>query len=334
MDINSRGEIGSEFWSVPVKDKENSIFPEKTEWFLSGRSALKSIVRDIKEKHGAKKAYLPSWCCDSMIIPFIEEEINVEFYPVYESGGKLKQDIASAGNQEILFLMDYFGYTVEREIIDTDGIVICDLTHSVLSGKQRNADYYFGSMRKWAGFYTGGFAIGTKTADLCCNEEYVKLRKVAMEEKERYIKGESCEKRYLGIFAEAEEYLEKCDVAGAYERDVKLAEKLDVSLVKEKRRKNAKILIEAFRDIAIFKKLSEEDCPLFVPITVKKEKRDALRKHLIENSMYCPVHWQITDVHTLDDRTRKIYDCELSLVCDQRYDEIDMERIIKAIREF
>ena len=76
-------EIGSEFWDVPTCDDRNFLFPNGTKWFLSGRSALKAIIADIQQ--GDKQVNsisLPSWCCDSIIRPFLEEGIDVVFYPV------------------------------------------------------------------------------------------------------------------------------------------------------------------------------------------------------------------------------------------------------------
>ena len=49
-------EIGSEFWSVPTTEADNGLFPEDTRWFLSGRSALTCILRDIRENTAAKTA--------------------------------------------------------------------------------------------------------------------------------------------------------------------------------------------------------------------------------------------------------------------------------------
>ena len=39
-------EIGSEFWDVPVEEINNGFFTESMQWFLSGRSALKAIIKD------------------------------------------------------------------------------------------------------------------------------------------------------------------------------------------------------------------------------------------------------------------------------------------------
>ncbi len=331
----TKHEIGSEFWDIPVSDTENAFFPSDTSWFLSGRSALRSIVADIKARYDVHTAALPSWCCDSMILPFLEQGIDVTFYPVYMHEGKLKQEPACTKKCDILFLMDYFGYT-DRTVADFShsNIIIRDITHSVFSQKHADADYYFGSLRKWAGFWSGGYArgIGAKTPPPA--ETYISLRKSAMEAKSAYIHKKSTDKNYLSHFSLAEEMLENYPVSSADPRDILAAKKLDIHTLRKRRRNNARVLLDAFSDIALFPTLCDSDCPLFVPILVPTGKRNALKQHLIQNEIYCPAHWPLTPYHSPDKRTERIYDNELSLICDQRYDENDMERIIKTIRNF
>lgn len=320
-------EIGSEFWSVPTEDRKNNLFHNDTSWFLSGRSALQSIISESKIKTIA----LPSWCCDSMIKPFLDAGVKVSFYPVYFDN-TLIQDFSNVKAEAVL-IMDYFGYKGFCDFKELDLTVIYDATHSVFSTPVIKADYYFGSLRKWAGFWTGGFAYpvnGVSNVD----EKYISLRKEAMIQKELYISGDTSSKGYLNIFNEAEELLENAAVYAASPRDIEMAQHLDIDFIKSRRRENARVLLEEVHDMAMFSTMSETDCPLFVPILVPDGKRDALRKHLIEKEIYCPVHWPISDLHKLTDQTRYIYDNELSLVCDQRYTVSDMKRIIEAIKEF
>lgn len=332
--LSKRTEIGSEFWDIPLSETENSIFPPDTSWYLSGRSALKSILADILQKQSVKTAALPAWSCDSMILPFIEVGIKPVFYPVYVEQGNLTQDISIADGCDILFIMDYFGYTGTVSGRDFHGTVIRDITHSVFSEHYSDADYYFGSLRKWAGFLTGGYAFGQDTCTLPEDHRYNEMRRSAMEAKSLYITGISEKKDYLSMFSEAEEYLEHCPSAGAAQSDIQAAMFLDIEFIKEQRRKNAAVLLDAFKDIAVFREIKNTECPLFVPILVSDGKRNDLRRYLIDNKIYLPVHWPLSEYHDIDARSRQIYDNELSLVCDQRYNENDMERMINIIRKF
>lgn len=317
-----RTEIGSEFWSVPT-GKENHLFSAETKWFLSGRSALCAILKENK----FQTALLPDWCCDSMIKPFLDCGMKVAFYPALSGFSGMDADVA--------LVMDYFGYTKTSPVGAFRGAIIRDVTHSILSEiSYEDADYYFGSYRKWAAFYTGGFAWGFKkpVSYENENEHYVSLRKEAMERKNAYIMGETDDKGYLSLFSKAEELLEETGVFPADARDVELAKAFDVLSVRKQRRKNAEILLDAFSDIAVFPALKEEDCPLFVPVCVPN--RDALRKRLIEHEIYCPVHWPVSSYHQISEKTQALYQNGLSLVCDQRYTEADMHRMVKVIRKF
>lgn len=317
-----RNEIGSEFWDIPTAEK-NSLFPENTCWFVSGRSALKAIIRDGNFSSVA----IPDWCCESMIEPFLDEGVEVSFYPA------LCKEIRT--DAEAVLLIDYFGYTQNIQLNNFSGIVIRDITHSLFSSARNDADYYFGSLRKWAGFATGGFAWGFKSP--ICYEgdfpDFIRLKKTAMADKKAYIDEETDEKNYSDNFAVAEDMLEHVGVFPADSDEVDISSKLDVDFIRTRRRENAKILLDAFGDIAIFPELKDDDCPLFVPVKVKE--RNELRSHLAVKEIYCPFHWPESSYHTaISPETEEIYNCEISLVCDQRYDKTHMNRIVKEIRSF
>lgn len=339
-------EIGSEFWDVPVSDKVGQLeFPDNSRFFLSGRAALSHIIEDILAHRKFERVILPSYCCETMIEPFVSHGIAVEFYPVeLTPEGRLEQKIPPHHGCDGILLMDYFGYqsTVPQCDCSVDGIVIRDTTHSVLT-EMDNADahYICGSMRKWAGFWTGGYAWRVNGNFALpkphgMDREYVRLRKQAMEEKETYMKGCSGDpkKGFLSLFAKASEMMtSKSDLCAA-KRDVELLHQFDVQGIKKQRRENAEILLKYVAKYALFPQLGEHDCPLFVPIVLPHEVRDRLRKHLIEKQIYCPIHWPVSSKHHLTQETERIYREELSLVCDQRYNQTDMERMGQAITDF
>ena len=329
-------EIGSEFWDIPQTEINNGIFPKSTQWFLSGRSALQAIIAELKD---CRTVAMPSWCCDSMIKPFVDAGIKVYFYPVYWERNSLIKKMRY--DCDALFLMDYFGYTDKApDLTDYRGVIVRDVTHSIFSTIYSDADYYFGSLRKWCGLWTGGYAwtknrhtinIEYTTNDL----GYTTLREKAMQLKHNYIGGiDGVDKSYLRIFNEAENVLENVGIAQAADRDIRAALKLDIEFIKSTHRKNAEILRQAFSDWLIFPDMKDTDCPMFVPVLVPNGRRNELRRHLINNEIYCPIHWPVSEYHQPDEKAEAIYTNELSLVCDQRYTKNDMNRMIDIIREF
>ncbi len=332
-DFDLAREIGSEFWDVPVIEKRNGLFPKSTQWYLCGRSALQAIIADLEE---VQSVSLPSWCCDSMIKPFIDAGLDVHFYPVYWQNG-LVQEISM--DSDVLFLMDFFGVSGQQlDLSEYKGIIIRDVTHSLFSATYDDADYYFGSLRKWCGIWTGGYSWTRNGHKLypgnIDNSEYVDLREKAMQQKTKYIAGERKDKEYLRLFDEAEEYLENVGIALAKDQDISLAVHLDVEKIVERRRANAEVLRKELSDWLIFPTLADTDTPMFVPVLVPDGKRDVLRQHLINNEIYCPIHWPVSEYHDLDERTLIIYKNELSLVCDQRYTDDDMSRVVESIKQF
>lgn len=332
-------EIGSEFWDVPITENENGLFPENTQWFLSGRSALKAVISELKDCHTVA---MPSWCCDSMIKPFAEAGIEPRFYPVYWNHG-LVQEIDQ--DCDALLLMDYFGYCREQQDLSGfNGLVIRDVTHSLFSASCHDADYYFGSLRKWCGVWTGGYAWtkdGHELQQTAADDlGYVSLREKAMRLKKRYIdgsvdpEGRYLDKPYLPVFEKAEEMLEHIGALPAADRDIQLARHVDVDFIKTVRKSNAAILRAAFPKLLLFPETRETDCPMFVPILVPDGKRNLLRSYLIDREIYCPVHWPVSAYHNPERRSESIYQNELSLVCDQRYTGKEMERIVKTINSF
>ena len=333
-----KSEIGSEYWDVPVREGARNAFFVGAHWYLSGRSALKAIIQELR---GAKSVAMPAWCCESMVQPFLEAGFEVRFYPVYPRNGALVQEPRT--DCDVLFVMSYFGYA--DKITVSHPCVVRDVTHSVFSSSYEDADYCFGSLRKWCGVWTGGCAWARDGHELPAGDAgdggYTALRQRAMELKNRYINGyvdagghRVEDKGYLELFDEAEKLLDSAGIAPAAARDVELAGRLDAAFIRERRRANARMLMEAFPDWLIFSQMNERDCPLFVPVLVPDGRRDALRRYLIERDIYCPVHWPVSEVHRLDEKTAFLYDNELSLVCDQRYAEEDMGRMIDAIQGF
>ena len=75
-------EIGSEFFKLETN--RNSMWPlyakskGHIEFYLSGRSALDGIVKDICSDRKKHSVVLPAYCCDSMIIPFLKHITKIQ----------------------------------------------------------------------------------------------------------------------------------------------------------------------------------------------------------------------------------------------------------------
>lgn len=348
-------EIGSEFWRSDSSVYSNKgflpsdIWPGEKQYFISGRTALYAIVREIKESLGGLKsltAYLPSYCCHTMIKPFHQQGVSVDFYPVIFKDGSLQQLVNSKKVCDIVLIMDYFGFSTQQRELPKNAIVIRDMTHALYisnyAEKLHSADYLFASLRKWgavagAGVSSKKSGVWSETSTQLHNT-YLSLRKRGYELKTDYIDCKSVEKsEFLDIFTMAEDLLEQDYVDYAADEE-SISEAKVLYQSQDSRRRNAEILLQGLRQLhivePIFPKLEADDVPLFIPVLVKNNKRDVLRKYLIENSVYCPVHWPLFPLHSISTEERQIYFSELSLICDQRYGVEEMNRQLELIRSF
>lgn len=336
--LRIRQEIGSEFWDVPQNGEISLLLLNGSRWFLSGRHALAYIVSDIAAHAKVRTVAMPSWCCKSMVAPFENAGLRVVYYPVYFERGRLIQEPPQ--KCDVLYLMNYFGFSDgAADAASAAPFVIWDETHSALSRRGLLTDcagvvYRYASMRKWAGFWTGGYAWSSqpwKSDTLIARPdgEYVDLRRLAAQEKAAYIEGRSDYRDYLKKFADAESRLDAVvAICAAEDRDVLAAQHLDVERMRESRRANAKVIMDALPTIVGFNKLNDDDCPLFVPILLpSRAERDELRNHLIKNEVFCPVHWPNETTSLTADLTER----ELSFVCDQRYTVNDMGRVCELV---
>lgn len=341
-------EIGSEFFQTEYKSGEKILF-------LSGRTALDFILRDIIKEREIESALLPSFCCHTMIEPFLKNKIPVRFYNVYFAQGRLRADIPEARKQEIFFKIRYFGYSQleglnDEAVRDNWECVIEDCTHYWLSDDldidMEYDDYRFTSYRKWTGLL--GIAMAEKKngrfavrQEYRINTEYEAFRWNAREKKRDYIAGKTSDKTgYLKNYTLAEEILEKdYQDYGPTPDTVHALMNLDIGYIRQKRKENADYLMNRLRDLEgihlMFPVRQKGNTPLCVPILVHPDVRDRLKRYLILKEIYCPVHWPLTKIHAgISDREGIIYAQELSLICDQRYDLDAMEKEAYEIHNF
>lgn len=336
--LKNNMEIGSEFWLEQVP---SPISERDGIYVLSGRTAIDIIIQDITSYKQVKSVYMPAYCCDSMIFPFTKRGIEVKLYDVsFEN--KLQYNIDKKIECEIFYVNNYFGYenTIDSNIIEhfknNGAVVIYDKTHSFMM-KNDNilCDYSFASIRKWMGVIGGAIVNGTKNYSLK-EYPYLSCKEKAMRQKKAYIDGDNNISKYdfLKSYAEFGHHLQEYYIN--YEMDdlsYAIYKNTDINQLKNVRIENAKYLHENLTNLNFLCELTDNASPLFVPVIFNtKEERDSVRKKLIDNQIYCPIHWPKNNHIFSDMRVNKIFDTELSLICDQRYSIDNMKRIVNTIK--
>ena len=345
-------EIGSHFW-LDLSDK-SELKSDSERWLpivedssltFSGRSAIELALLDIKKEKRVSTAYLPSYCCESMVTPFIKNDFSVEFYDIDFQKSEFVYKIDENAKYDVALVMSYFGlcsenaHSIIEKLSKRGTIIIEDITHSLLSKRQNSekSDYLVAGLRKWFAIPTGGW-IGKKKGKLHLfpykdSELYIRDKVEGMREKALYMVGEKIEKsRFLELQNSFESFLDihdcmlKIDTTSQQE-----IRKLSISEIRCLRKSNADQLYRGIQSaniegIQIPKLDLDNDTPLFLPVFFKRSQRESLRRYLIDHQIYCPVHWP--EVKGADPGVR---DNELSIICDQRYSTKDMAHIIDTI---
>lgn len=356
-------EIGSEFWT-DCTGLSNEMFSMRPSFIydrhqfkvietLSGRTALEYIV-EILISQGKKSVYMPAYCCHTMIEPFLSHGMVVEFYDIVSSENGIRRLVNLHNASDVILLLDYFGYTDEEtkviahEAKHSGKVVIYDATHSMFSRiNDIPYDFIYASYRKWVDINCGFFAwhqdLNARQIQLSnTNDKYSTIRAELFDKKASYIKGVITRNdEFLHLISRAEEVLEnEYHHKSPDSRSMRILQTVDSDYIKSQRVSNARILTEAINRIrdprvrCLNPILKNNDVPLFVPILVDSRYRDQLRQYLIENKIYCPVHWPFSSFHVNMSGADEIYSSELSLVCDQRYNDTDMQRIISEINNY
>lgn len=367
IDLNR--EIGSEF-DIPIEAllKDSNLLIQKAfqEKFISksvidvaylstGRAAIKFILSNIIEKVKINKCWLPSYLCETIIQSFRELNLDYEFYNLKENL-QLDTDYLSRRieKNDIILTINYFNFlpnnrTIKflRKLKNNNVIVIEDSTHSFFTNNNLPgiANYSIISLRKWFGIPDGGIAISNNdlfNKNLIIKKsfyDFVYLRLKYAILKNFYLNKVINKKDSLReIHNKAEELANLTIRLNAMSCISKtLLNSIDFNNVIYKRRKNFKYLLSSFKNLdnidILCKNLKERICPIGFPIIVTQ--RDALREHLTNNNIYCPIHWLIPDeIPKKFDYSHFISKNIITIPCDQRYSIEDMEMVAEKVKKF
>lgn len=352
-------EIGSEFWiDNHYTLKGSSELPCRLNNFryvtltTSGRGALSLLLEHVNPS--VKRALLPAYICESVILPFEKAGYELIFYNVDKLLRPDDIEFIEKTNVGVFLHLGYFGFqtnAILEEIISKlrskTTIIIEDVTHTLFSNSDNLvvSDFIFGSIRKWFGIPSGGFMASNIIKNLELPNDtsgFAKLREKSLNQKFEYINSNaiSIKSRYLSGFKKAENILD--ENIKPYKIDStseKLIQGLDIEKLQIFRKNNYETLIDQLNSLigvkVIFNKIHDGITPFFLPVYIK-HNRNKLIQHLIREKIYCPVHWPIPRQlkGRLNNGTKEIYDSILSIPCDQRYQDKDMVRVADEIRRF
>lgn len=353
-------EIGGEFEiGIAMQEKEKTHYPDHL-FLSSGQSAIKAILTLLQDEKNINSFLLPNYLCGSIYKPFLELNLKVEFYNVDQD---LRIDVRDLEKKleraEAVYILNFFNVKEPestREFLrnlKNEKIVIEDRTHTFFNDEKGLGHFQLASLKKWMGIPSGAAIKAEENGDRVKLEKLlapfssyplIGKRLYGSVLKERFLQGagdDSLKEIYLNLFEETKEAVIKQVIP--LERIDPLSEIIfeayDVEEMKKKRRENYNFLYESLStvfgtDNVVSGRLKPSDTPL--GFVIYAEQREGLKKELVKNKIYPPVHWPVAKViRKLDMENPSIIANKiLTIPCDQRYSEKDMKRIIDVITAY
>lgn len=330
IDVINFKNLGTEF---PAKFR-------KGQFYSSGRAALYHILK-LSRKLGKNKILLPDFLCDSIIETVKLLKHPYEFYKINIDLTIDIESIKRGYTKECqILIINYFGgIDIGRQIksvkqIDSQASIILDNVQALFHMFSKvNADFVFTSFRKILPVPDGGWVLTeSKGLEKCEGHNEFAKYKVAGGILKAFKNSQLfSDELFLELFDRGESLIIDNLNATISDSTIRILNGLDFKFIREKRIKNAKIVLDRISKMGITPLLNfdREQVPLFVPVLLSK--RDYIRKELQKQNIFCPVHWHrsVATQH-LD---QKLYEMELSLLVDQRYDEGDLDKMISVIEK-
>lgn len=290
--------------------------------FNSARNCFEYIL--LARKY--TKIYMPYYTCEVMLQPLHRHHIAYEFYHINDN---LEPDeVIQLRNDEAFLYTNYFG--LKQSCVESLASIykkqlIVDNTQAFFAPRIDGVDTFY-SPRKFFGVPDGGY-LYTDTIlqqDFVVDESYHRMQHLLL----RIERG--AEKGY-SLFRDADESLDNQPIRRMSVLTERILQNVDYLYASKRRKENYsffKQTLSQSNKLAI--KEDDSSIPMIYPYLTEDV---TLRKRLIENKIFVAKYWpNVYDWCSSDSLEYKLTENLLPLPIDQRYEEKDLDRILKVIK--
>lgn len=308
-------------WKIPSEQRFG---------YANARSALAHLLLDLKPK----RIFLPSYICNAIVSACQFAGLEPIFFPqntfLDPNVEWLRNELKSGDG---LLAVNYFGkppYSEFLEFVENSPEIqfIEDCAQSLDMGQPSWGNYCLYSPRKIIGVADGGYIVSKRPNNFLksaepSNNDGSHLWRPLLLRSEFPLQSEL----WFPIYKENETQ------AIVSSRQItlhshQLLQQIDALEVESIRKRNYAILQSELKNISFFQNEIINFVPLGFPVRLTSGKRDRLRDYLIENGIFPAIHWIDTPIPSI------LSEELLTLPCDQRYCEKDMNRIILVVNRF
>ena len=304
---------------LPVRE---DLFPDAI-LLNSGRACLEYILRADKPK----RLFLPKFSCDVLLEPAKGLSLDIEFYSVDENL-ELSAPV-NIGEEDYLLYINYFGLKdkyCQRLSRQYEDKLIIDCSQALFY-KNEGPSHIFYSPRKLVGVPDGGALISSLRLDraLPIATSYQRagylMKRIDLGAEASY-----------GEFRASEESLSSEPLQGMSRLTRRLLGNIELEEVKARRRDNFDFLHKHLGQLNQVEFITQEGTPLSYPFWA--EDGEKLRTRLSQAKVFTPAYWpNVTEWADEAELEFKMAKQVVHLPVDQRYDQLDMRRVVKLVRE-
>lgn len=329
-------------------------------YYASGREPILAVANQISGER--KVVLLPYFTCWTVYQPFLENGWQIVNYKVSRDLKMDLQDVKAAAQKHqptMAVFMEYSGMDltdeeleVVRQLKAAGCVTVVDRTQNIYSESRSEAvDFYCGSLRKWFCCPDGGYlerngerplppappaevyndVYATACAAMMFANGLARKRKIP-----QYLKIGEFFRRLAATYVCGQPVRERN--MSAYSKAVYLQERKKDGAYIQRRKENFAYLFHRITELTTIYPVST-DFSRFSSATlyfhIYAENRDQLSRYLRSKGIITLINWvKPKCLGELDEESEYIFRHILSLPCDQRYTQTDMQRLCDALEAY
>lgn len=291
--------------------------------FNSARNCFEYIL--LARKY--TKIYIPYYTCEVMLQPLQKYGIRYEFYSINDRLEPI--ELPKLHSNEALLYTNYYG--LKQSYVEfLAGIygnqLIVDNAQAFFAPRVDGIDTFY-SPRKFFGVPDGGYLYmdAILQQNFVADKSYHRMQHLLLRIEEGAENGYS-------LFRKADESLDNQPIHKMSLLTEKIMQNVDYSYVSKRRKENYSFFRQMLSES---NKLAIMEDNNFVPMIYPYLTEDVtLRKRLIQNKIFVATYWQnVFDWCSSGSFEYKLAENMLPLPIDQRYEQKDLVRILKVIKE-
>ncbi|EST10660.1 hypothetical protein [Sporolactobacillus laevolacticus] len=304
--------------------------PKQTEYHRgaihlnSARYCLEYVLR----ARNYKKIYLPAYICDSVLQPIKRLNIDYVFYSIDEHFAPVFDQVPE--NDACFFYVNYFGLNTGnvRELCHKMQHLIIDNTQAFFDLPLEHVDTLY-SARKFFGVPDGGYLFSNteKRIDLDRDPSYYRFDALLKQIDLGSVPAEP-------LFEQNEAYLDTCGMQAMSRTTQRVLRSIDYEHVRATRNANFRYLHKQFGAYnQLNANFSNVNGPMCYPFLI--DRGEQLKDYLLKHQIYTDDFWEkVTSRVPTSSFEYHLAKNLIPLPIDQRYNEKDMDAIVRIVRSF